>query len=62
MNNPYLAIAILKRCREEIAALSEMFDNRERYVAQSAATRDGLRAELPERVMAPLLGNDWEAA
>jgi hypothetical protein len=40
------------------AAEAAMFmENRMRYLQQSAQTRDGYRADIPPRVLAPIFGN-----
>ena len=44
---------------ETIAEFALWLEKRERYIAQSAATEPGKRAELPPRQLAPLVGNEF---
>jgi hypothetical protein len=65
--NALLAVKLLKPSIKAdhsdcLSELAQLFDNRERYMQQSAETKAGARAELPVRDMAPLLGNEWRPA
>jgi hypothetical protein len=44
---------------DRAAEAIRFLENLSRYQQQSADTRDGKRAELPPRQLAPLVGNEW---